>query len=236
MSIVLLSAVLLISYGVILLGVLALEMTGMDSKASWFQALSAYTGTGFTTRVSERIMGHPIRRKIVTYLIVLGNFGLVSVLSTMVVSSTSRDFGLGLHALNLAVLALGFYLFYRLTVRLGPLKRSLNKITRLLGRKLGLDRIHYEELLLQDDNNGVASLLVGANDPMTGKTIKDVLLSRRGLRLLSIQRDEEIIPFPKPDATLISGDRLLFYGNLRNLRNVADDSTVSSDLSVAPGA
>jgi len=221
MSIVLLSAVLVLSYCVILLGALALEMTGLDSKTSWFQALSAYTGAGFTTRVTERIMGHPIRRKIAAYLIVLGNFGLVSVLSTMVVSSTSKDFTLGLHALDLLILALFFYVFYRLTVRLGPLKTSLKRITLLVGRKLGLDSIHYEEILLQDDDNGVAALLVGADDPMVGKAVKDADISRRGLRLLSIQRDEELIPSPKPDAAIREGDRLLFYGDLRNLRTAA---------------
>jgi hypothetical protein len=51
-----------------------------------FQALSAFSGTGFTTREAERIVNHPRRRKIVIYLIMLGNAGIVSVIATFVVT------------------------------------------------------------------------------------------------------------------------------------------------------
>ncbi|MCK4262353.1 hypothetical protein KAX00_04525, partial [bacterium] len=52
---------------------IALMMTGMDEKRARFQALSAFSGTGFTTKEAESIVNHPIRRKIVTWLMILGN-------------------------------------------------------------------------------------------------------------------------------------------------------------------
>jgi len=53
-------------------GAIALMTTGMDSSKSSFQALSAFSGTGFTTREAELIVSHPRRRRIVSWLMVLG--------------------------------------------------------------------------------------------------------------------------------------------------------------------
>lgn len=43
---------------------IALMMTGMDEKRARFQALSAFSGTGFTTREAEFVINHPKRRRI----------------------------------------------------------------------------------------------------------------------------------------------------------------------------
>jgi Trk-type K+ transport system membrane component len=45
---------------------IALMMTGMNQKRARFQALSAFTGTGFTTKEAESVMNHPLRRKIIS--------------------------------------------------------------------------------------------------------------------------------------------------------------------------
>ncbi len=214
MSVVMLCVVLLVSYIIIVIGVVALEMTGLESGTAWFQALSAYTGTGFTTRVSERITGHPVRRKIITYLIILGNFGLVSVISTIVVSA--RHFDMGLHAAHLAVVILAFFLLHRLTIHFPPMAKTLKWLTRLLGNKLGLDKVHYEVILAQSETHGVASVTIGPQSPRIGSTLKESGFVERGLRVLSIQRDEEILTAPH-NAVLMAGDRILFYGDLKNL-------------------
>lgn len=44
-------------------GSIALRLTGLEESRANFQALSAVTGTGFTTRESELIMADPRRRK-----------------------------------------------------------------------------------------------------------------------------------------------------------------------------
>jgi hypothetical protein len=67
----------------------ALELTRLEKSKARFQALSAFTGTGFTTRESEMIVAHPQRRKIITILMVLGNAGIISVIATLVLSLVS---------------------------------------------------------------------------------------------------------------------------------------------------
>ena len=59
-----------VSYLVVRAAGIALMMTGLDRRKAFFQALSAFTGTGFTTREAERVVNHPTRRTIVSWLMV----------------------------------------------------------------------------------------------------------------------------------------------------------------------
>src|SRR4030042_5648925 len=65
-------------------GSMALEATGMERAKARFQALSALSGTGFTTRESESIVDHPKRRRIVSWLIFLGSVGLTAFIVLMI--------------------------------------------------------------------------------------------------------------------------------------------------------
>lgn len=73
---------------IVQLGAAALRQTGLPNLTARFQALSAFTGTGFTTSESEAVVNHRTRRRIVSVLMIVGNVGLVSILSTVVVSLT----------------------------------------------------------------------------------------------------------------------------------------------------
>ena len=57
-----------ISFLIVRAAAIALMMTGLDHKRSIFQALSAFTGTGFTTKEAEKVINHPLRRKIIIWL------------------------------------------------------------------------------------------------------------------------------------------------------------------------
>ena len=56
------------------IGSILLEITGMERSRARFQALSAISGTGFTTSHAEEVVNNPRRRQIVSYLIIIGNF------------------------------------------------------------------------------------------------------------------------------------------------------------------
>ena len=68
------------------LGSIALEATGMERRKARFQALSAITGTGFTTREAESVVNHPKRRRIVTWLILMGTTGVITLLVGLIVA------------------------------------------------------------------------------------------------------------------------------------------------------
>ena len=64
----------------------ALTLTGLSQEVARFQARSAFSGVGFTTKESEQVVHHPVRRRIVLLLILLGNAGVVSVLASLILS------------------------------------------------------------------------------------------------------------------------------------------------------
>ena len=68
---------------------MALMFTGLSHEVARFQARSAFSGVGFTTTESELIMNHPVRRKIIMILMLLGNIGIATVVATVMVSLLS---------------------------------------------------------------------------------------------------------------------------------------------------
>lgn len=61
-------AAIVVSMLIVRVGAKALMMTGTSFDKGKFQSLSAFTGTGFTTREAERVLNNPQRRKIVLWM------------------------------------------------------------------------------------------------------------------------------------------------------------------------
>jgi hypothetical protein len=218
MSIVLLVVFISTSYLIVRVGAIALEMTGMERSRARFQALSAFSGTGFTTREAELVVNHPRRRKIVTYLMILGNAGIVSVIATFVLSL--RQTGTFRPSLNLAIIAASLFVLYRVASHQKLAKRLTQKIRETLREKLHFEKVHVEELLHQSDGYGIASILVGRRSKVAGLTLSKSGFKEKDLMILSVERDEEMIPVPKAQTKIRLGDRLICYGKLENLKGV----------------
>lgn len=71
---------------VVRVGDVAFRMTGLSEEGSYFQALSAFSGAGFTTDEAEAIVSEPARRQIATILIRLGSVGAVTSIATLLLS------------------------------------------------------------------------------------------------------------------------------------------------------
>src|SRR3954453_23059696 len=67
-------------------GTVALTLTGMSGESARFQARSAFFGVGFTTAEAESVVGHSVRRRIIMWLILLGNAGVVTTMGTLLLS------------------------------------------------------------------------------------------------------------------------------------------------------
>jgi len=55
-----------ISVFVIQVASVTLQLTGLADATARFQALSAFTGTGFTTSEAEAIVNYPVRRRVIS--------------------------------------------------------------------------------------------------------------------------------------------------------------------------
>jgi hypothetical protein len=219
MSVVLLIIFICISYLVVRIGAIALEMTGMERARARFQALSAFSGTGFTTREAESVVNNPRRRKIVTYLMIMGNAGIVSVIATLILSL--RETGVFRPSFNLVIIIVAIFILYRIASNREFAQNLTNKIRKTLRKKLHFEKVQIEELVQQPDGYGVATIIIGKKSKlMTGSTLAKAGFREQDVLILSIERGEEIIHIPDAKTRILAGDRMICYGKLDNLKGL----------------
>ncbi|NQU95769.1 MAG: hypothetical protein HQ549_06075 [Candidatus Omnitrophica bacterium] len=210
--------VIAISVLIVKIATVALRMTGLDEKRAYFQALSAFTGTGFTTKDSELVFEEDIRRKIIIILMVLGNAGLITVITTLVIS-----FGRG-NMLPLVinagiVLLLIFILFKALTHR-GLTKFLNDKIESRLEKRAPFQKRPVEEVLRIAKDYGIAEVNIKGQCQDLNKTLSDSSFRENDILVLAIERKEGVIPAPKASDKISLDDTLICYGRLSSIEKI----------------
>lgn len=190
----------------------ALSLTGLSREVSRFQARSAFSGVGFTTTEAESVMNHPVRRRIIMLLILLGSAGVISVIATFILSFVGSS-GPADAAGRGAVL-LGGLVVLLAVARSQLVDRWLSRvIERALKRFTKLDVRDYASLLRLSGNWNVAELEVREEDWLAGRMLKEVDLPHEGVLVLGIERsDGRWVGAPKGTSRLRPGDTVLVYG------------------------
>jgi hypothetical protein len=205
-----------ISMLVVRAGAIALIMTGMSYDKAKFQALSAFSGTGFTTREAERVVKNSRRRKIISWLMILGNAGIV----TVIVAATSSFAGAkGLEiGLNVLVLAAGLGLIV-LVARHAPFVRHWEDFARARLARLSIfeEDTTVDELLHITEGYGVVRVQLLDDSELIGKTLSEINASLEHSFVLGIERDREWLPTPRSSRKLMAEDYLVIYGKLDDL-------------------
>jgi hypothetical protein len=192
-------------------GSVALELTGMEREKARFQALSAFTNTGFTTREAEEITRIPLRRRIVTVLIVLGYAGTVTVIASFATSLLQRQIG---SLLEIAAIFAALYIIYRIAAWRGLTKRVTDAFRRMLIRRYGLEMSSLEAMLRVGEGFGVVRATVRENSPLIGRPLSQLDLKGRKVQILSIIRGADTITIPLGSDVLLRGDVLVCYGQI----------------------
>ena len=208
--------VVFLSFLIVRAAAIALMMTGMDRKRAVFQALSAFTGTGFTTKEAESVVNNPLRRRIVSWLMILGNAGIVTVIITATSSLvTSEGYQLSINVLGLLV---GVYLIYKITTHKGFIRRWESFIEDKLLKSPTFEEGATEDLLHLLEGNGLVRAIITENSPFIGNSLSENKLTEKGLLVLGIERGKNWIPIPKAKEAIQEGDRIVVYGSLEVLR------------------
>jgi hypothetical protein len=210
---------IIISFLIVRVGAVALELTGVPRHKARFQALSAFTGTGFTTRESEMIVNHPQRRKTITILMVLGNAGIVSVVATFVWSMVSPR-GILRLSLNFVGIMIFVAAFFWLVSREKIRRVLTDKIRQKLMARMDLERVTVEEILHQARGYGIGIVGITESSKLAGCTLAESDLRAQGITVLSIEREGIPLPIPSAQEEIRVGDRLVCYGLLRNVREL----------------
>lgn len=220
-------AVAVISLLITRVATLALVLTGMSSDAARFQARSALTGTGFTTSESEAVVAHPVRRRIVMVLMLLGGAGLVTTIAALVIGFANASRGEAFSRLGVLLLSLGALL---VSSRTRWFNRALTPLlTRLLNRYTDLEAQDYAEVLHLGGEWGVGQVGVRDGDWIACGRLGGLDLRAEGVAVLGIERTGgEYLGAPGLDARVLPGDVLVLYGRRHRLREL-DDRPAGSD-------
>jgi len=209
---------ILISFLFVRASAIALMMTGLEKHKARFQALSAFSGTGFTTKEAEFVMKHPVRRKIVTWLMIMGNAGIVMVIVTATSSlATSKGFQL---PINLLILVGGIFLIYKIATYKKFTKRWESFIERKLIKSPAFEEAATEDLLHFLEGYGLIKKIISENSPLIGSSLSECKLNERGLLVLGIERGKNWIPTPKAKEKMQEGDGIIVYGPLDKLKDI----------------
>ncbi|MCG8591097.1 MAG: TrkA C-terminal domain-containing protein [Proteobacteria bacterium] len=212
--------VLTLSLLVTRIATVALVHTGLGRETARFQARSAFSGAGFTTQESEAIVGHPVRRRIVFFLMLVGNVGIVTAVSALLLSLI--DLSAGRAGVWPLLVLLGGLAILLLLASSALVDRYLGRIISwALRRFTTLDARDYAALLHVREDYGVSELRIGAGDWLDGRTLREARLSREGVLILGIEcPGGEFIGAPPPDTLLRAGDRLILYGRAARVAEI----------------
>jgi ribosomal protein S6--L-glutamate ligase len=91
-------------------------------------------------------------------------------------------------------------------------------------------RVDYPEIDLRErltvsKGYGVAELIIPKGSEYVGSTIVDSGLREKDINALSLHRDGKVIPNPKGDRILNSGDKLLCFGKIDSMKGLIPDKT-----------
>ena len=196
-------------------GATALEMTGLSRDAARFQALSAFFGAGFTTGESELVVNHPVRRRIIRDLIVVGNIGIMSAIGTVVVTAGEMDFVNDQRTAWMKIGIVGGGLLALWAVARSPLPNWLidRSINVMMSRTRMTAARDYEALLRVRAGFTIEGFHIGPGHWLEGLTLGESRPRKHGVNVLGIVRaGGEYVGAPNGRTAVHANDEMILYG------------------------
>ena len=89
-----------------------------------------------------------------------------------------------------------------------------------LSAQVNFPEIDIRQRLTVSRGYGVSELHVPEGSTFIGKKISETALGERGINVLTLYRGTTVIPNPRIERVLESGDRLLCFGKLESMRDM----------------
>ena len=199
---------------------IALVHTGLSTDSAKFQSRSAYTGVGFSTTESEKIMDHPVRRKIIFNLMIIGNAGIVTVMSSLILTFVLPE-TLASKLYGLIIVVVGMVIIWFAINSKWIDKALSNIINSMLKRYTDLEIQDYAAILHLKDDFKISEKLISERDWMAGKTLKQLNLREEGLIVLGIDRDGvDYMGSPNGNAIILVKDVITVYGKAAVIKSI----------------
>lgn len=216
------SLFLIITFSVLITKVstIALVHTGLSEESAKFQSRSAYTGAGLSTAETENIMNHPVRRKIIYNLMLIGNAGIVTAMSSLILtfvlpeSNASRLYGF--------LIIVGGMLLLWVGIRSAWVNRGLSiMITKMLKKYTDLEIYDYAAVLHLKDDFKIIEAEVDHDGWMCNRTLQELDLREEGITILGVERRGAGY-FGSPSGTfkMLPNDKVTIYGKAEGIKSI----------------
>lgn len=209
--------VILVSMVITRVATIALAATGMSRESARFQARSALTGAGFTTAESESVVRHPVRRRIVMMLMLLGSAGIAAVIGSIVLAFVENDANANWW-FRIGVLAAGITVLW-LFASSAWVDRRITRVTMwALDRYTSIDARDYANLLHLGADYVITEFAVTADHWLAEHSLAELDLRREGIMVLGVVRPGgEYLGVPTRETVLGVGDMLVLYSRAGQL-------------------
>lgn len=199
---------------------IALTHTGLSRESSKFQARSAFTGVGFTTSESERVVNHPVRRRILLLLMILGNAGIVTGIASLIIGFSGIEEKVDAW-IKIVILLVGTLMLWTLA-NSRWIDQQLSKVIEKYLRKYGgLNVADYASLLRLSGEYRIAEMPINSDHWLCNLKLRDTQLRDEGINVLAISRsDGSFFGAPAGETTIQDGDTLVVYGHTEALQKL----------------
>lgn len=219
----LISLIVIISLSILVTKIASIMLvhTGLSSHSATFQARSAFTGVGFTTSEAESVVNHPVRRKIIMTLMLIGNAGIITAMASLMLTFVTPGESYLSWPVKLAAL-IGSVIILWLIAKSKVVNKFLSRvINRALDKYTTLIIRDYNTLLHISGGYSITELVVEKDDWLLGKTLKSARLRDEGINILGIERtDGPFLGTPTGDTEIEEGDILFIYGKIETLAEI----------------
>jgi hypothetical protein len=196
-----------------------LAASGLSKQAARFQARSAFTGSGFTTSESEKVVNHPLRRKVIMWLMFLGNAGIVAGAGTLIIGF--RHGGTGSQGWRLLLLGVGLLALLYASRNKWVDRKLTTLIGRILRRYTDLPTRDLDGLLELHGTYAVSELAVEEGDWLARATLRELDLRDEGVAVLGVSRpDGRYLGAPVGSTKIWPHDVLVLYGEEQALSEI----------------
>ena len=219
-AVVILLVIVLTSLLITRVATAALMATGMSRQFARFQARSAFTGVGFTTSEAETVVTHPVRRRIVMLLMILGNAGIASAIATLLIGFAGAETAEQVR--RSIVLVFGIAAIWVLATNRRTEGWLRKRFVRVLDKTGELDVRDYAGLLQVGADYTVGEIQVREDDWMADRTLAQLRLRDEGVVVLGVERSGEYFGAPNGDTEIHAGDTVVLYGRDEALERLDD--------------
>jgi K+/H+ antiporter YhaU regulatory subunit KhtT len=212
--------ILLMSIIITRVASIALTHTGLSRESSRFQARSAFTGVGFTTSESEKVVNHPVRRRILQLLMILGNAGIVTGIASLIIGFSGLD-GNNEGWINITILVASVVILWKLANSKWVDRQMSKVINKILNKYSRLEVIDYASLLHLSGEFSISEIPIDMDHWLCDTELQNTRLRDEGLNVIALTRkDGSFIGNPRGRTVIKEGDSMIVYGRAEALKKM----------------